>query len=296
MNFIDPANKLIQKALNIHFDELFISILDRIESLDPPSDRFFELFINDDLELILKGKPHNILKKHQELEGFLKIAKIKTDIEKVFNYTDWFSKKKVTKYCAYDLANNLNINTCTYCNRLYTKTVIKSKSKLTRPQFDHWFPKEDFPLLALSFFNLIPSCSICNTSIKGRQNMRLDSHLHPYINEGTNIKFSFDLKSYNKFNFKVKGLSNIKVNNTIEFFKIQEIYETHLDEIEDLVLLKQKYSTNYLNNLRKIMAGAPISDDEIYRLAFSTYKIEKNFEKRPLSRMKRDLLQELRII
>ena len=36
-----------------------------------------------------------------------------------------------------------------------------------------------------------------------------------------------------------------------------------------------------------------ISNEEIYRLAFGTSFEEKDFQKRPLSRMKRDILDEL---
>ena len=36
-----------------------------------------------------------------------------------------------------------------------------------RPQFDHWFPKKKYPLLAISFYNLIPCCTYCNSSVKG---------------------------------------------------------------------------------------------------------------------------------
>ena len=53
--------------------------------------------------------------------------------------------------------NHLNIDTCTYCNRNYTLDFKNLNN--SRAQLDHWFPKESFPILALSFYNLIPSCS-----------------------------------------------------------------------------------------------------------------------------------------
>lgn len=53
---------------------------------------------------------------------------------------------------------------------MYTKTVFDEEGeKITRPTFDHWFAKDDHPLLALSFYNLIPSCNICNSSVKGKK-------------------------------------------------------------------------------------------------------------------------------
>ena len=59
---------------------------------------------------------------------------------------------------AYKIANDLNVNTCPYCNRNYINTVIdKGKKGIIRPTFDHFFPQVRHPFLALSFYNLIPS-------------------------------------------------------------------------------------------------------------------------------------------
>jgi len=295
VNYIDITDKKIIAAHQNHFDELMILLLDRLEKYLTPVNVLYSDWIADNIEAILLGSPQEILNLHFKVLPF-KYYGYNPLIEKVFNYTSWFTSKKETIYDAYELAKNLDINSCTYCNRQYTKTVVKGKDKITRPQFDHWFPKEDYPLLALSFYNLIPSCSTCNASIKGRSQMTLIDHLHPYVDSGRSIIFGFDMKTHNTHDFKVKDGGDRKVRNTINFFKIQEIYETHMDEIDDLVKIKKKYSTAYLSNLRRILKDTSISNEEIYRLAFSTYINDKDFDKRPLSRMKRDLLRELRII
>ena len=46
--------------------------------------------------------------------------------------------------------DKLNRDTCTYCNRNYTLNLINSRA---RAELDHWFPKEKYPILSLSFFN-----------------------------------------------------------------------------------------------------------------------------------------------
>ena len=88
---------------------------------------------------------------------------------------------------------------------------------------------------------------------------------------------------------------SVKGNNTIEAFKIKEIYETHEEEIDDLRRIRDIYSESYLQNLSKLYKGI-ISEEEIYRLAFGVYLKETEFDKRPLSKMKRDILIELGII
>lgn len=292
MNYIKIDSKIIN-ARNTHFNELLLPLLDKLEAHLLPVDKFYCEWLANNLETLLIGSPQELIDLH-DFHPFVAFNSYKKIIDKVFNYTSWFTTKK-DKYCAYTLAENLCINTCCYCNRLYTKTVTQDKHKITRPQFDHWFPKDQYPMLALSFYNLIPSCAVCNTSLKNTATMSLADYLHPYVDTKENYLFSFDMKTHNTYEFRVKDGGNQKVRNTMDLFKVQEIYETHMDEIEDLVTIKKKYSESYLNNLRTILS-VNISDEELYRLAFSAYLNEPDFEKRPLSRMKRDLLEELRII
>ena len=180
---------------------------------------------------------------------------------------------------------------------MYTKTVI-NPNKLTRPEFDHWFPKSKYPLLALSFYNLIPSCHICNSSLKGASNLNLNDYFHPYIDDekiiNAEIKFSYYNKSLDTYGFEMKTSSS-KGKNTIDAFKIKEIYETHEEEIADLRKIRDIYSESYLRNLSSLYKGI-MSPEEVYRLAFGVYLEEAKFEKRPLSKMKKDILIELGIL
>src|SRR5690606_28834361 len=117
-------------------------------------------------------------------------------------YINWFLDEKKN----YWLANLLDQHTCTYCNREYI-FIYKKKGKGMVPQFDHWFAKKDYPLLALSFYNLIPSCATCNT-IKSSTPFNLRDHLHPYIDKNISSTYSFSYlpisNSQNKLIFKNK--------------------------------------------------------------------------------------------
>ena len=61
---------------------------------------------------------------------------------------------------AYWLQRQLDVKICPYCNRIYTTTLYGKKR--IRPDFDHFYPQSRYPYFAVSLFNLIPSCSICN--------------------------------------------------------------------------------------------------------------------------------------
>jgi hypothetical protein len=327
MIYIDPNSKSNKNALKIHSLKLLPLIKRRV--VNSNDQKFIAYFTDTKITDLLTLKPDQLIvlnrNFYSSLQGYsfseyqkfvqnkstkyvdlsspalksnrTRYEKLNSKLKKLFNYENSFSKIDYSNknYRAYNLAENLNINTCVYCNRLYTKTVIKPK-KVTRPEFDHWFPKSIYPLLSLSFFNLIPSCHVCNSGVKGSREFDLNDYIHPYVDNLIGIRFSYiyktGLKSY-EFNVKY---SNEKEMNTVQAFKIKEIYKTHEDEIKDLVTIKKVYSDTYLSKLKKLLGSSVVSEAEIYRLAFGVYINESDFVKRPLSKMKRDLLNELNII
>lgn len=325
MIFLDPYDPRILDAKQQHLDMLLPILRDRVAALPHGNLKNFlnELRINR----ILSDLPNNLENHHLEYLNIVHglnsqnwkdyltskslpskkrspaqrilINDIETRIEElepIFKYTGYFAKKS-TPYSTYNLAEKLNVHTCIYCNRIYTKTVI-NPHKVTRPEFDHWFPKSTYPLLALSFYNLIPSCHICNSSVKSTTLMNINEYLHPYIPQSIDLKFSYWIESANKYKFCIKMPRPSKEHNTIKAFKIEEIYETHRDEINDLVRLRRLYSIDYVLKLKSLLKVVDnnVSMEEIYRLAFGTHYEEKNFSKRPLSKMKKDILEELGMI
>jgi hypothetical protein len=314
MIYLDPAK--YKEACDIHSNILKDVILCNLNSTHI-LDRALKKYILDNLEEILTGLPPILIKRSLEFESLMESWKQKRknknikELKKVINY-DWFIEKKVHKYDAYDLAKNLNTPTCAYCNRQYTVAVLTGKQKskhITRPQLDHFFPKSIHPILALSFYNLIPSCSICNSALKGDIEFKTDTHLHPYIDNCIDkFRFSFHPKNTEslkgkkqehkvifKINADIDDQLNLKISNTIEAFKILEIYNAHSDEISDLLKIRELMSDKYLEVLKKTY-NLNISEDELYRLAFGTYRDEREFIKRPFSKLKRDILEELGII
>lgn len=325
MIYLDPNKKNIKDACDEHLNKLFSTIKRKANNC---KNSLISNFLTDAiLKSLLISLPNDLVKINKEFynsipnhtfngyniykvncalkskktrltpsqkSNITKYSNLHVILNRIFNYTGSFSIKK-TKYSTYNLASNLDINTCAYCNRTYTKTVI-NPNKITRPEFDHWFPKSKFPLLALSFYNLIPSCHICNSSVKGDEEFNLKDHLHPYIDKVIDFQFSYDHKDYNNFRFKIVSTPGSKEEKTTEAFKLKEIYETHEDEIEDLRKIRDVYSDRYLQNLTTQFKGLTISEEEVYRLAFGVHKDEKLFEKRPLSKMKKDILIELGII
>lgn len=323
MLFLDDAKKNIIKAKEAHFSNVSKYLK---QHQKPKCDVTQFIHDKDNLKTLICGLPVDIEQlnesfykncKGYSIKGYrsfiglpdYKIGKIISptkeltkrykafheDIKTIINYEKWFIKSN--KHYDYELASLLDMNTCTYCNRSYTHTkkTVDNK-KLMRPQFDHWFPKSTYPLLALSFYNLIPSCSICNSSVKGDTKFNLSEFTHPYM---TNIlddfKFTYEYwTALNELKIRTKS-SNPNIQRTLNGMGTENIYNTNLSELEDLLKLKQAYSKNYIKSLRTI-GGINMSENEIYRLAFGTELDSKDFHKRPMSKFKYDILKELEII
>ncbi|VTP91816.1 hypothetical protein [Sphingobacterium daejeonense] len=211
----------------------------------------------------------------------------------------WFTDKKNKHYNAYNLSEYLNRETCTYCNRAYTSTVvIKANGQcITRPTLDHWYPKSEFPLLAVSFQNLIPSCHSCNSSIKGTVQLNLTDHIHPYVDSTQNEDFQFGYfysTVLNKYRIFVKDTpqKSSKSRDTLKAMFIDEIYNTHHAELSEILTIEKNYSKSYIKKMH-LLLGQKISKEEVYRLLFGVYYENKEFYKRPLSKFKYDILKQL---
>ena len=325
---IDITKSNIIEARELHIKCLTPKILEAVSDSDNSGIKSF--LTEDRIKCILGGSPKKIYQlnllflrktidnfRFKDWEAYNDINKINqpeekrrlrnifsdvyTEIRKIFNYKNFTTKKK-KEYDAYDLAKNLDIPTCPYCNRTYTKTVItKNREKIIRPEFDHWFPKNQYPLLALSFYNLIPSCHICNSNLKGKIKPDLKYHFHPYnpINNFHPI-FSYELKDYDsykiKFGFRGEFDEKEKFEESLKIFQLENIYQAHEDEVKDLIKIRQAYSDKYIEILNDSLKGVNLSKEEVYRLAFGVHYEEDKFDRRPLSKLKKDILTELGII
>ncbi|MCF6131711.1 hypothetical protein [Flavobacterium wongokense] len=268
----------------------------------------FEELINMNLERILIGDISSALTCWDTLNIFVTdTGNLIKDVEYVFDYS-WFRGYKKTLYNGFDLAYYLSIDVCPYCNRNYTTSHrINSKNKNVFPEFDHFYPKTDFPLLALSFYNLIPSCNICNTHFKGSINPDDNNLLNPYtdINIAKHYKFTFTPNDYDSllgkgdnFSLDMNTLINSptaqlkeKIDSSFAFFGIKETYElNHKGLIKDLLNKRIANSDGYIQSL----AAYGISFNEAYRILFETYFEDEKLYKRPFSKLKKDLFNEVK--
>lgn len=279
---------------------------------------FKDLLTESKIEKILTGKPDELLDLWNS--EFLKFKNSKIIIKKhvnkkttyprvslislIFNYTSFRNIKDKKKYSGFLHAKKLGVECCPYCNRNYTTTHATFKDKKVFPEFDHFYHKSDYPLLAVSFYNLIPSCNVCNTHFKGSKDSISENLFHPYTvlkPNAFNFKFVPDdveslygKKDNFKLEFKINDLTNkTSLQNSFDFFGIKEIYEMcHSDLIKEIINKKLTYSNSYLEIIRNTYG---ISFEESYRILFETYYEDDMHHVRPFSKLKKDIFDDIDI-
>lgn len=122
-----------------------------------------------------------------------RINLIKCLLSKIFDYDNWFNILDLNKdWGPYQLTTKLDLKTCCYCNNNYTFSITEGQKKVMRPDLDHFLPKSEHPLLALSFYNLIPSCKICNQTLKHDVSFNYEDYISPYENNPNHNYLQFD--------------------------------------------------------------------------------------------------------
>jgi hypothetical protein len=241
-------------------------------------------------EVFIPNIQRNIIKEHVEsmrkhIQEYTKLGK-----EPIFGTLDF-----VLYDNAYYLVEELDITVCPYCNRNYVHNVIPNgKNMLRTCELDHFYPKSKYPLLALSFYNLIPSCKTCNQTFKKE---KLISY-NPY----TSLKdFQFRLKIENsKFYYDKSGLKidfseakQILGKNFTELC-IEELYNQHKDIALELIQKSQTYNESYIDELFNKYEGTLFrSREDVLRLALGNFVETEDFEKRPLAKFTHDIAEEL---
>lgn len=234
------------------------------------------------------------------------IDRYRKEIEAINVIFDYDSVINSSTGIGYNLAKLLNINTCTYCNRIYNLTVTKNNKEVgIRPQFDHWFPRSKYPLLSLSYYNLIPSCYLCNSSLKGDTDFTLRKNIHPYIIKNAGFRFCFNVNDLDKWDFNLsivvnddyKRVFQNKVEDTLKIFAINEISNAHsYFELKDIMDKFPDYDSTYVEELFNVMKDIRPSKEDIYRCIFGTALLPCDHLNRPFSKMTYDILDQLELL
>ncbi|MGG3561967.1 HNH nuclease [Neobacillus rhizosphaerae] len=253
--------------------------------------------IENKLQTLLIGNKEEIIK---IIDAVGKIPKKKDDpFERLYlNFTGRIWSKA--------LLDKLNVRVCPYCNRLYTFTL---ENEGIRPQFDHYFPKSLFSYLSVSLYNLIPSCSICNSKKKNLNTYdKINDLYYPYDDEFSHDVVFQTSPINNDFlywtgvsnNFDIKLISrdekqNCKVKNIKEHLKIELLYKEHNDYIREIIRKVVIYNDSRIDELLEQFPDLFGSKDEVINSIFMSYINKESWGNRPLSKVTHDIYEEFNI-
>ena len=136
-------------------------------------------------------------------------------LERVFDYDSFRSGKVLTMKdgksihwgCskenswgagAFIFGINPLIRYCPYCNAdtIYAVRVRKDRLLPYASALDHFLPRSAFPYFGISLCNLVPSCTRCNSPLKGKSLVTFSNAPHPY-RESLYDLFGFYVNSKN---------------------------------------------------------------------------------------------------
>ena len=303
-----------QQTLDTYFDEIKIELLKKIRyiksqkniSIDKKKFRVTSkikkilVWLEDEnnLKKLIQFKPNELASLIENVyKKFPKSHYKKESLNRIFYriFVDYgYDNLDKLKFI-----QNINLGSCPYCNRNYIFNINKKGS--IKPEIDHFYPKSIYPYLAVSYFNLIPSCPTCNGfgAKEGKDTFYTYPISNPYELKENDFKFSISPESIDFFNieskkydfnsFEIKLCGN-KAN--LEIFKLEELYKQHKDIVLELLIKKAYYPKSYIEELKKF----GFTEDEIYRYLLCNYKKNEDLHKRPLSKLIKDISEELGIL
>lgn len=208
----------------------------------------------------------------------------------VFKYDSYYQRAKIAPFFRQH-AEELKLHTCHYCDMAYINTYDYvdtedgRRKKASHFDLDHVLEKADYPILALSLYNLVPSCPTCNERLKGKDPLGKTKRLlrkysptckdfvfdrkvsmelmplgeleRPFLEHADLYELAFDShkdKDYEKY---------------IERFRLQERYNYHKVEALRLKDLQMRYPDANVYNIAS-MLHVPYDEvkEDIFGLKF----------------------------
>ncbi|RSM32528.1 hypothetical protein C5B78_02320 [Aeromonas salmonicida] len=208
---------------------------------------------------------------------------------------------KYTQYRSSAFCRNLYIEmgfeeaVCPYCNNnkigIIKKEARINGSSLMLFELDHFYPKSMYPFLALSLYNLIPSCHDCNATIKKEKDFTIETHTHPYHESFDDLyKFKVDLQSFQDHSTHNLCITKNAIkphDKSAVDFELEARYQLHQSDINSLIQYFMKYR-HLINSDRADMLYDFI-------LGIGVTKEKKAILKKTRSKVLRDILLQMDI-
>ena len=229
------------------------------------------------------------------------------ELKDIFDYDKFATNNG--KWNRHKFLTMLGVEVCPYCNRQYITSYSednKNTPKKTTADLDHYYLKSKYPFLALSLYNFIPSCQICNRTHKGDDDRET---IYPYEESFDEYGVKFITKLDDKkdvtyllgdnLNFKIGFTGkedNENIKNSRSVFKLDEVYQSHKEYVQNLIKRSYFYNEAWIEDIeRNFGAQLSLKRKDIMQLLFGNYLDIEDDNKAPLAKLTRDILDELGI-
>lgn len=231
--------------------------------------------------------------------------------------------KPMENWSAWHFMQVLDVGACAYCNgggvfslRVDNKLPgsakkVSENGDKKRSPFDHFFGHSNYPCLGLSLFNLVPSCTRCNTNMKGSEKQDIQNHMHPYkesFDDGA--KFYAIFEKYNAIAFPMEQDVCVVLRSPLtanadrdlekradasaRFFHLEEVYnQTYGRELVNIARRVIAIPQAYWDDLKSRFPGIDMSIANQMLIGCS---INRNLiNKERLSKLTCDLWDQLHV-
>lgn len=190
-----------------------------------------------------------------------------------------------------EFVDALEVTVCPYCNRNFVNSTFDK----TMCDLDHFYEKSDYPIFAISFYNLIPVCHYCNHA-KGTKKITYSSHNGKYKTDDL-LTFDFHIRGMDYLNDKrqlgIEIYDTKKIKKNVDVLRLRELYQIHTDIVQECIKKAMMFEPSYLKYLASEYRYLFDSEEEICRIVFGNYYEDGAYGKRPLAKMTSDILKDL---
>jgi len=257
-----------------------------------------------ELENLLCGDYEKLVEIKNEIKT--KYSSQNNIVKQLFNYDKAKSKTitpklsklqpKISSFFQY----KVGVDSCYFCNIEFINKFKNAKGEIKNGfTLDHYMDKGKYPFLALSLYNLIPSCYTCNSKVKGIDEINSISPSSSKFDFDKKVKFTTFINSYNlqieneqDFNLILKEYFSKDYQEYIDGFLLNERYEYHKYKVIEMIDKRKKYPDSRIKELAYITQK---TEEEVKQDLFGEY-LSNDLHKRPLSKLIQDTSQELGLL
>lgn len=281
------------------------SVIKEEEWQQPVCDYFFEDLSNES-HVVVKYKKQLVY----DTQDFL-----------LRNYENYRKSSTLSK-----IVNIMKVEVCPYCNRNFLDSYSSENGNRRKYYFkgdlDHHYSKNEIPALALSFYNLVPCCKVCNHEKQESEKRTFypfydDEDEHCFLvrlydeNDETDITYDMPIENVenkrfdstvwqgisNNFKIKLAGNNTTKMSehmkNSNEIFRLEKKYNLSKEYVKEMIRKKYIYPKVYKDELFRNFSDIFGSESELLETFYGFSNKEESRHNRPLSKLTQDVFKQM---